>query len=216
MPNPNAPFGLRPVKMADGSEYVGGGRPYYVPSTDATALYIGDPVVTTGTSNSVEIAASGQTGGAVKFPIGSLPVVTRATNGDVPGTGTQITGVVVRVGYDHNDWNRAPYRKASTNAVVWVEDNPRVLFEIQSDGSNAVTDVGLNAVLIGTGGSTVTGLSNVKLDTTSDVPAADASNQLLIVGVSRDVMRNDLSSPYPVLLVKNNQSNLEPNSVLGA
>ena len=42
--------------------------------------------------------------------------------------------------------------------------------------------VGLNAVLIYThSGSTATGLSGVELDTTSDAPAADASNQLVIL-----------------------------------
>ncbi len=56
-------------------------------------------------------------------------------------------------------------------------------------GAIAATQVGLNAVLIYTNaGSTTTGLSGAELDTTSDVPAADASNQMTI---QRVVNRED-------------------------
>ena len=42
--------------------------------------------------------------------------------------------------------------------------------------------MGLNAVLIAThSGSTTTGMSGIELDTTSDAPEANASNQLIIV-----------------------------------
>jgi hypothetical protein len=87
------------------------------------------------------------------------------------------------------------------------------LFEIQASTTVAVTDVGLNANLTGTGGSTVTGISAVQLD--SSAMAADASNQLLIVGVSRDMDRNDLSSSEPCVYVKLNQRTHSPDSVLG-
>jgi hypothetical protein len=70
-----------------------------------------------------------------------------------------------------------------------VCDDPDVVFEIQADGAIPAASVGLNAVLIYThSGSTTTGFSGVELDTTSDVPAADASNQLLIL---RAVNRED-------------------------
>ena len=64
-------------------------------------------------------------------------------------------------------------------------DDPDVIFEIQADGAVPAASMGLNAVLIYTqSGSTTTGLSGAELDTTSDVPAADASNQLIILRAS--------------------------------
>lgn len=211
MANIDAPFGLRPVKMSNGSEYVGGGVPCFVPSSDGTALYRGDPVIFAGTANAVVVPATGSTGGAKGFDIGTLPVVTRATNGD----DNRITGVVVRIGSDPDDDSRSAYRKASTDAVVWVEINDEVLYEIQADGAVTEASVGLNAVLIGTGGSTVTGLSSVELDTTSDAPAADASNQLLIVGISRDPMRNDTTASNTAVYVKLNRLTQDVDQVLG-
>ncbi len=66
---------------------------------------------------------------------------------------------------------------------MFVNDDPYTEFEIQADGSITETSVGLNAVLIDThSGSTSTGRAGTELDTTSDVPAADASNQLTILG----------------------------------
>jgi hypothetical protein len=210
MANLSAPIGLKPVKNFDGTDYTGASAvPCVALSSYATALYIGDPVIVTGTANTAEILTSGEVGGGVGMPIGSLPTVERATNGD----GNRITGVVTRVGFDANDYARSNYRKASTSAVVWVEMNPDTLFEIQASTTVAVTDVGLNANLTGTGGSTVTGISAVQLD--SSAMAADASNQLLIVGVSRDMDRNDLSSSEPCVYVKLNQRTHSPDSVLG-
>jgi hypothetical protein len=99
-----------------------------------------------------------------------------------------ITGVVV--GFAPNPDNLTQkHNPASTERVVYVADDPNLEFEIQADGAIPAASMGLNAVLIAThSGSTTTGLSGMELDTTSDVPAADASNQLLI---RRAVNRED-------------------------
>jgi len=173
MANNDAPFGLRPVRYKGGAAYTGAANPYYVPSGDSTALFVGDPVIIVGDSNDNEIFG---------FPPGSLSEVTRATVGD----GNAITGVVV--GVMASDQTSLTYRAASTERVVWVADDPNLIFHIQDDGVSALTadSVGLNAVLIAThAGSTVTGLSGMELDTDSDAPAADASNQLTILGLAR-------------------------------
>jgi len=44
MPNVNSPFGLKPYAMINGSPYSGATRVFYVPASNPTALYIGDPV----------------------------------------------------------------------------------------------------------------------------------------------------------------------------
>ena len=180
MSNKDTPFGLRPIRHKNGAPYNGAFNPYFVPASYGTALFIGDAVVKTGTSNTAEVVAPG----AGKFAIGTLPEVNRVAAGD----GNAITGVIV--GFAPSPTNLGlNYNPASTARVVYVCDDPDVVFEIQADGAVPAASVGLNAVLIYThAGSTVTGLSGAELDTTSDVPAADASNQLTI---QRIVNRED-------------------------
>ncbi|MDH3914494.1 MAG: hypothetical protein OEU09_24730 [Rhodospirillales bacterium] len=174
MANPDTPFGLKPIRHRNGAPYNGAANPYYVNSSYATALFIGDPVIkVAGGSNATRIAASG----AGTFEIGTLPEVEKAT----AGTTNRITGVIV--GFAALPTNlEQKHSPASTEAVALVCDDPDVIFEIQADGAIPAASMGLNAVLIYThAGSTTTGLSGVELDTTSDAPAATAADQLLIL-----------------------------------
>jgi hypothetical protein len=197
MPNIDAPFGLRPIRHKSGATYNGAVSPYYIASTYATALFIGDPVIrVAGGSNAAAVTVPG----AGSFNIGTLPSVEKATAGD----GNRITGVIVGFSPLPTDLSKN-YNPASTERVAYVCDDPDVVFEIQADGAIPAASVGLNAVLIYThSGSTTTGLSGVELDTTSDVPAADASNQLLILrAVNRD--DNDTTSTWARVEVMINQ-----------
>lgn len=174
MANADTPFGLRPVGHPSGLSKARV-RAYYVPSSYATALFVGDPVVKTGTSNTAEAAVVG----SGMMPVGSMPEVNKATAGD----GNAITGVIVGVAANPDGLSRR-YLPASTGGVVYVNDDPQTEFEIQADGTIAAAQVGLNAVLIYTNtGDTDTGQSGAELDTSSDAPAADASNQLTILNV---------------------------------
>lgn len=174
MANADTPFGLRAVGHPSGLSKARV-RAYYVPSSYATALFPGDAVVKTGTSNTAEVSAPG----VGTMPIGTMPEVNKATAGD----GNAITGVIVGVAASPDGLGRR-YLPASTGGVVFVNDDPQTEFEIQADGTIAAAQVGLNAVLIYTNtGDTNTGQSGTELDTTSDAPAADASNQLTILSV---------------------------------
>ena len=197
MANTDNPFGLRPVQHRNGAPYNGACRPYYIPAAYGTALFIGDPVVITGAVNTAAVSAPG----AGSFPVGALPVVAKATAGD----GNAITGVIV--GFAKRA-DQTQYNPASTEAVVLVADDPDLMFEIQADGTVTPADVGYNAVLIYThSGSTVTGRSGAELDTTSDVPAADASNQLTIRAfVNRE--DNDMAAANSKVLVQINNSSI--------
>jgi hypothetical protein len=190
--NSDTPFGLRPVRYRDGSPYNGAVNPYFVASTYATALFVGDPVVkVAGGSNAAQVG---------NFPIGTLPQIERATAGD----GNAITGVIV--GFAPLPTNLGlVYNTASTERVAYVCDDPNVMFEIQADGAIAATQVGLNANLIYThAGSTITGRSGAELDTTSDGPDADASNQLTILRVV-DRADNYAATAFTKVLVAVNQ-----------
>jgi len=189
-------MGLKPVAYRSGAPYNGAARPYYLPSSYATAVFIGDPVVKTGTANTSAVTVPG--GGS--FGVGTLPEVNVTAVGDVNGDTKRITGVVVGFSPLPTDLSKV-YNPASTERVVYVADDPDLVFEIQADGAVPATSMGLNAVLIAThSGSTTTGLSGMELDTTSDVPAADASNQLLILrAVNRE--DNDTTLTHAKVLV---------------
>jgi hypothetical protein len=181
MANSDAAFGLRPVN-ADGRPYCGTINRYYVPSSDGTALFTGDPVVVAGTATATD----------------GVPTITRAT----AGNNNQITGVVV--GFEADDIIPTGYRAASTARYVLVADDPDQLFEIQEDavgGALAITGVGANAELVAGTGSTVTGLSAFELDSSST--PGDASSQLR---VERFVDRadNEVASANAKFLVRIN------------
>lgn len=197
MANTDAPFGLSPVKYAWGSPYDGACRAYYVPSGYATALYIGDPVLITGTSNTTTIRG---------FAPGVLPAINKAA-----AASGQITGVIV--GFLPLDGQTSNvYGAASTDRIALVADDPNLLFAIQDDASGtlAATDVGLNAQLIFThSGSNFTGRSGVELDATT--PATTSTFQLTIISLL-DRPDNELGQ-WAKWLVRINQHTYAPGNV---
>ena len=167
MANTDAPRGLQPIRHRNGAPYNGAANPYFINSSYGVALFRGDPVIKTGTSNTASIEG---------MQAGTLPEINKATAGD----GNSLTGVVVGFGVENNLLD-TPSNPASTERIVWIADDPDLVFLIQDDGSAALdaTSVGLNANLtFATAGSITTSLSGVELDATT--PSADASNQLTI------------------------------------
>lgn len=167
MANTDAAFGLRPIRNKNGSPWNGACTKMLVEDSYGTALFIGDPIIITGAAGSDDST-------------GHYNVANVATAGD----GNRIAGVIIGIEPNRSDLSKT-YIPASTGGYIYVVDDPNVVFAVQDDAQATLTSasVGANAVLAaGGGGSTVTGLSSWELDA-SDTPAADASNQLLIVGV---------------------------------
>jgi hypothetical protein len=169
-------FGLRLVGR------IGGGQPrvreYYVPSTDATELLQGDVVELV---NALD-------------PLNEVPVVTRATAGNV------LLGAIVGFKVDASDPYAGTKRTASTNRYVLVCDDPEAVFEVQEDavgGSVSAAAIGEmeNADIIVASGAL--GLSGTMLDSST---ASASSANLKIVGVRRDGVNAGGSTS--VLLVK--------------
>jgi hypothetical protein len=164
MANANTPFGLSPVQHQSSGVFTGGVRTYCVPVGDGTALFIGDPVKLAGTGEIVD----------------GVPYqdVIKANTGDV------MAGVVV--GFAPLPTSlETRYRVASTVRLVYVDDNPNTLFEIQEVGTGTaltLNDVGLNINWVNASGSTYTGKSGVVLDNTTE--ATTNTLDLHIVGLS--------------------------------
>lgn len=150
MANVDSAFGFKYVNSLGG--YCVPARRYFIPSTDSTAVFVGDPVKLAG-------SADGQ----------GIATVAQAAAGD------KVVGVVVGVDQvrDVGDANFSlyrTYRPASIGMYVWVIDDPNAIFEIQADDDSATlaaTDIGLNADFIVGSGSTVNGVSGVELDTST-------------------------------------------------
>lgn len=179
MANANIASGLHPVRMLDGSPFNGSGDMFYVPSSDGTALYIGDAVKKAGSADSAGIAS-----------------IARAAAGDA------LLGSVI--GFADATSMTAGYRAASTAAYVLVAHGQDILYEIQEDGDGgaiAAADIGLNANIIVAAGSSYTKRSGTMLDTSSK--NTTATLQLRIHGL---VQRPDnaLSANAKVLVSLNN------------
>jgi len=165
MANLDTPFGLKPVGHLMGLDYNAGVEKCYVSANYGTALFIGDPVDIDPTL-------------ANKDATGKYQAVEQASAGD----GEYIYGVIIAIEPDRDDLTKQ-YIPASTGGYVHVVTDSYVIFEIQDDGAAASTKVftGQNANLIAThSGDTTTGISGFELDTNSDAPDADASNQLYV------------------------------------
>lgn len=181
MANTNVAFGLKPVRMADGSPYSGAVDMFYVPASDATPLYEGDPVVLNGSADAAGVAG-----------------VTRASASGA------ITGAVV--GFADATSMTAGYRAASTAAYVLVAHGQDILFEIQEDavgGAIAAADIGLNADIIVASGNAYSKASGVMLDTSTK--ATTATLPLRIKGLAQRP-DNELSANAKVLVTLNNTS----------
>src|SRR5215472_11271348 len=99
MPNVNAPFGLRPYSMKSGAPYNGAVRTYYVPASNPTALYIGDPLVTVTNSSDTTVITLQQTqtpylasGQAAYVVVSDDPDLLYAVQEDGSGGASMVSG----------------------------------------------------------------------------------------------------------------------------
>lgn len=90
----------------------------------------------------------------------------------------------------------------SGKILAEVLDDPNQLFIIQADEDIVQADIGKNADVVGTGGSTVTGISAMEL--ASSTVANTAALNLKIVGVF-EAPENSLGTDFTVVVVKINE-----------
>lgn len=172
MANANSPKGLQPIAYMSGAPWGGAVRTYWVPSNNATALYMGDPVNLIGNSSDAN----------------GVPGVVIAS----AGSGHQILGAFLGISnnagllVDTLLQSQTPYLAANQAAYVYVTDDPFLLYEVQEDsaGGTAMTAnaAGGNANLVAGAGSTVTSFSGWQLQSSSLSQAgSDSTKQLRII-----------------------------------
>ena len=187
-----APYGLKPVKRADGLPYAGATSQYLIdPAGEGTNLFYGQ-VVHIGADG--YIALSTATGAD-------------ATTNALP-TGTTLTGSLgVFVGCEYVNSSgqtvQAQYYPSGTangGAIkAYVVDDPNVLFQVQADGAMDQSDIGANTFFAAaqstSTGNTSTGNSTSAVDATTVTSSAAFR---IVEAVS------PISDAFPDLLVKFN------------
>jgi len=144
MANPNAPFGLRPTRSLGAANTQV--NEYAHDSGDSVALFIGDAVVTTGTSTTGLMQSLSIVDGT--------PIV--AASGTI--TTTAIRGAVTGVHPTYSNLT-LQYCPGDVNLSILVCDDPFQEFQIMTSGTTAITDISGNIGITAAAGSTVTGLS---------------------------------------------------------
>ena len=180
MANIDKAFGLRPIGnlSATGAQKQYG---YQIADNQAGTIFQGDLVVLTGGFISKFLPASHTAAVGVfngcnyNDPTTGKPTFSNFYPGSINITSGQISADVL--------------------------DDPNQLFLIQCDASIAATDIGKNADVIGTGGSTTNGISTMELN--SATLANTAALNLKVVGLYNDV--NNEFGTNAVVVVKINE-----------
>jgi len=174
-------FGLKPIKKV-GQNYDAGGLGEYPVAASATAIYNQDMVAMAATGTAA-VAAAGTT-----HNLGSLNGVfyTDATTSK-PTFQNYLQG-----------------SNTATDIVAFVTDDPNQVYEIRSNnaGASAQTDVGNTAEISYLAGASPNYISRTTLD---DSTLNTTTQQLKIVGVSRDEENDDLTSANVVWRVVINE-----------
>ena len=165
MANKDAAFGFRPARHLTGGLIRT--NEYKIAANYGTALYHGQAVKAVA-AGGIESCAAGEVvlgifgGGFFTDPTTSKP-------------------------------NFSNYYPAITNAsdiVAYVYDDPRIVFEVQHDGTGTAAMNFSGFDLVGTGGSTNTGRSTQELDTSTST----TSGQFKQIGISKDPNNSDTSA----------------------
>lgn len=185
------PYGLKPVKRADGMPYAGAVSEYLIdPAGEATNLFYGQ-VVIIGADGYIALATG--TGADL-------------TTNSISGT-SGVGGIGVFVGCQYVNAqgqviNAQYYPSGTANGgdiKAYVVDDPNVLFQAQLDGAGAQTVIGTNTFFAAaqstSTGNTATGNSTSALDATVVTTAAAFR---IVAHVS------PASDAYPDVLVKFN------------
>ena len=184
-----APYGLKPVKRADGMAYAGATSQFLIdPAGEGTNLFYGQ-VVHIGADGYIALSTATGADGTTN----ALP------------TGTALTGslgVFVGCEYENSEGQTTfsqYYPSGSINAKAFVVDDPNVLFQVQADGAMDQSDIGANTFFASaqstSTGNTATGNSTSAVDATTKTTTAAFR---IVAAVS------PIGDAFPDLLVKLN------------
>ena len=169
MANKDAAFGFSPVRHLSGGEIRT--NEYKIAANYGTSIFMGTPVLAV-TAGGIEVAD------------------------DSAGTPSVILGIFAGCFYTDPTTGKPTFSNhypASTNAsdiIANVYDDPRIVFEVQHDGTGTAAMNFGGFDFVGKSGSTLSGRSTGELDTTT----VTTSGQFKQIGISKDPNNSDTSS----------------------
>lgn len=198
MANANTPYGFRPYEYLNGARWNGQARLYSIAASYGTALYIGDPVISSGTADANGVAG----------------IVIANTTGAVRGVivGLYDGGSVSTPAYPPSVGNLTNPNlayKPATSLNIWyasVVDDPNVLFLVQEELNGtqlAATEIGLNTISkSGTGNGYVSGW--MIPSQTGATAATTATLQVRLMGLAPMGPQNNAFGGYAKHIVQFN------------
>lgn len=180
MANKDAAFGLRPIGKVGQNRDNGGLSEYSIVANSASTIYFNDPVKAID-SGTIDVAAAGD------VLLGSL-------------NGVFYTDPTTK----KPTWANHYSQVNATDIVAFVSDDPYERFEIQSNGTNAITQASVffNYDIAYTAGDSANYVSKVELNEASGVSTAA---QLRLLGFSKDPDNSDIGSANVNMVVSINE-----------
>jgi hypothetical protein len=175
-------FGLRPIGKV-GQNRDAQGLSEYLVSDSPTIIYFNDPVKATD-AGTIAVAAAGNT------LLGSL-------------NGSFYTDPTTQ----KPTWRNYVPNVAATDIVAFVSDDPYERFEIRSNntGASATSDIFNNANITYLAGDSANYVSRVRLN---DATLTTSSEQLQILGSTKDTGDNNITQSHVVWVVRINEHQL--------
>jgi len=180
MANKDAAFGLRPIGKVGQNRDNGGLSEYSIAANDTSTIYFNDPVKATAAGTIDVAGAGGDLLGSLNGVFYTDPTTKKPT------------------------WANHYSQVNASDIVAFVSDDPYERFEIQSNGTNAITQASVffNYDIAYTAGDSANYVSKVELNEASGVSTAA---QLRLLGFSKDPDNSDISSANVNMVVSINE-----------
>ncbi len=181
MANVAEKFGLKPVRLLDGSDFINAQNRYRVAANYGTPIFQGD-LVTPVTGGGIERHTAGSTTAVVGVFNGCFytdPTTQKPT------------------------WkNYYPGTVNASDIMATVLDSPDQVYKIDSDGAFAVADIFKNFSVTNNTGNTITGTSKVQLDYSAS--GTKVTFVVQAIDISQDVSNSDAGVVNVDVLVRIN------------
>jgi hypothetical protein len=179
-------FGLRPIGKV-GQNRDAQGLSEYLVSDSPTIAYFNDPVKATDAGTIAVAAAGDKLLGSLNGSFYTDPTTQKPT------------------------WRNYIPSVAATDIVAFVSDDPYERFEIRSNntGASAISDIFNNANIVYTAGDSANYVSRVRLN---DSTLTTSSEQLQILGSTKDTGDNNITQSHVVWVVRINEHQLTSTS----
>jgi hypothetical protein len=180
MANKDAAFGLRPIGKVGQNRDNGGLSEYSIAANDTSTIYFNDPVKATAAGTIDVAGAGGDLLGSLNGVFYTDPTTKKPT------------------------WANHYSQVNAADTVAFVSDDPYERFEIQSNGTNAITQASVffNYDIAYTAGDSANCVSKVELNESTGV---STTAQLRLLGFSKDPDNSDIGSANVNMVVSINE-----------